>query len=1386
MNRDFYESMLKAGSRTSQTYAAQRKKQQEDEEEKRLQLEAENQAKVNAQKEADASNPFKVVGDVAGAVGNFVKDAAVDIYKTGESSVKGIADVVGGQVAANRLEDNTKIRNDISKEHNANLSKLVDLNNPNDTRWDSKEVKAEIKKYNDAVAALDEQDKGLLGSIDTSRKVDTKKVAADTAETFLNVASGGTGAGVKSGIKQGIKTVVRNGATKQGAKEVTGAVVRGAGEGAVFGGASGLTDSISEGMNPEEAAANVAQNAGFGAILGGASAGVGKGLKVRKDNKALAAEQNRQAIENADVAQIDTGVDDIATQLTNDAAQADARARGIGSAAVGAQDAQVKLDTERPFNAITDEELDAQLAAFNEGGNRTGDIRQDYARNQELLNEKQFRQTEAERKAFMENGLPNDVAGAQAALDDFNSGASRPDSVYTTAQPITRAAEVLAREDMPVELKNAAEEVVSDRNIVETQLASLMSPETKNAQIQQLDNQYNEALQALTQRFTRVNDSARTGGNLSVPTQDPNFPGQSIGEVNPIADYTRDPRFIREKQILDDQYQESMSELDMLEAQDAQQVQVYQDMLQKLDQRDTQITNDVNQLMESAPTEFRDIDPQEFAAQKQALQDNLDQAGRFGNAERVVEQVSTSPNPIATYNKSAEAQDAFKNEVSHQVDEIPETNVVAENFKSLSDVKMSTLRVMSPSQVLERWGLRNEAIDLHTGILRAESAVNAANKADSEVLTRIAQGLPNNKEAQRQIVEYLEGSRKTLSAFDQESATAIRQFLDEKRAGLENLGFKTLDDYFPHVFDAKDPEVQRIFNSKATGEVSFGNLKQRLSESDDYSRDIMNVLAQYASGYNRKVHLEPALKPLADLPTQVKMADAESRWIDDYVKQLMGWDQSGAGKGFNSFMDGVLKKVGLESQAGKNHYSSVLGTQRMVSAVATMGLNPGTAIRNLTQGINTIANIGPRYSTIGAIDGLRALRAGPGSKEWAELQRVGVMEGGVSQNYFDAITKPGVQGRISRGVDTTTKVLMSLIRGTDITLRAQAYYGAKALAAKKGLAGQAAEDFAARRVIDTQFITSRVDMPLAFNGNGVRSLTQLATFSGKQAGFLKRTLVGEEGIIQGKDGKYRLSPKAAGSVLAAVTTAALATEALKPTIGFRETEWIPFYDQIAPFFGDDSGDSLYRSPLVRLLAGDGKSKIGLIDAIQDNKMEKFWGDNWSQIIPMGTQIKKTTEGLATTLSGVSRNSQGNIRYLQDMDFDNTLKASLFGQYSTDAGRNWIDQGFPTLTEKQTAEVNAQATREKQQQYVDYYQALKNVNYKTPDGETGRNAAYGLVREAAERGDVNAAVRIAQDYNAAVNAALEQYWSSNTDMPQALRDNLTSKVLINASKIDTNP
>lgn len=1348
-------------------------------------------AKAEDAKKAEEKNIFQKAGDVVGGVGNFVKDAAISVKDDAVNAYTGIKDTIEGSVAANEnLKDSEKYLAD----QKVITDKLYAItgDKTDDETWNKPEVKElqrqlnKLALENGSGGYLTDEQKKAAGAdqskidekkkvsenrsreFDEAQAVDAKKTAGAAASTFLNVATIGAGTAVKAGGKQAITTALKEGGKKLAAKEIAKRAAIAGAEGAVFGGAGGAASAAAR---DEDVLQGAAQGAAFGGIVGGAVGGAtGAGI-AKKAGKAgaVADDVAAKAGQTADLPGVDKLVDDLETdtrllQLDDEAKTAATAGRKAefdqiqGNRLIGLTDDGTapasngqKLLPERTGTPARDiAEVDAEIQKMQTEGAPDLTPEQAKAKFVALQEERKLAlENDAERgftlerddarAQFEKNGLPNDPIEAQKILDDFDSGKTELPTTQNT--PVVGAKDIFAHENFPVEMKNAASELLDDRKTVQNQLDNLMTGDKARIEQAQLDEAYR----------------AREAEIAEMPA-----PRQEI-----------------ELQKLDESYMADVDDLRSRYDNDVDKVKQMQRISEHLDNKEAELVTHSNYLMEAAPDNFRSVDEAEFVAQRTALADNLDTAKRFNDNTAIVEDVSTSPRPEKVVDADPDVRNAYQSQVMTQTDHMP-------GVKHLSGVREAMLNFTSPSKNIKALTGSDE---IFSGIIRAESAVNQANKADISVISEIAKRL-KGKEQASQIIDFIEGKRSTLSGFDEETAGLVREFFDTKKAGLNELGYKTLDDYFPHLFNKNDPNVKRLFKGKTTADINFGNLKHRLEEGGDFNRDIVEVMAAYSRGYNRKTLLEPALKPLEDIKMQVESTKAVGDWVDGYIENLKGiTEPSGAEKAFNGIIDSM---VGAKSKGG-NHYRQTLGAQRMISAVATMGLNPGTAIRNMTQVVNTVAGIGAKNATKGAIQATRAFAAGKNSPEWKEMIASGIFDGGISRHFqVDLDSELGRLNKAQNVAEKGANFMMGMIRGTDVSLRAQAYWGAKNMgleeALAKGLKGDVAEkfakDFAIKKVADTQFITSAADIPVKLNGAGVRSLTQLATFSIKQAEML-----GELGIKTFKrpDGTIGINYKQAGNLLAAGATAALFTEVLKPVIGFNEKEWIPFYDQVASIVDPEStaGESLYRSPLVSLIAGNGKGKIGLLDAIKSGKMDEFLNDNWSQIVPAGTQIKKTVEGLQTTTSGISKNPQGKVRYLQDMGIDNQLKASLFGQYSTDAGRQWIKDGFPTLTDSEmrlgskegSGDITfEQLPRETQQEFYDYYAQTKKV--------TGSNDALDKIKEAVRDGNIKKAQRLGDEYNQKATSALQGYFQKHKELPPELQDEMTSKLFIDVQgKID---
>ena len=225
-------------------------------------------------------------------------------------------------------------------------------------------------------------------------------------------------------------------------------------------------------------------------------------------------------------------------------------------------------------------------------------------------------------------------------------------------------------------------------------------------------------------------------------------------------------------------------------------------------------------------------------------------------------------------------------------------------------------------------------------------------------------------------------------------------------------------------------------------------------------------------------------------------------------------------------------------------------------------------------------------------------------------------------------------------------------------------------------------------------------------------------------------------------------------------------------------------EDMIPYSSEIKDGSVPQSPIVKLLFGSNgvAGLTTLASDVKDADMDKLGRDAGTfaksaagLLIPGGTQAKKTLEATNTNMKGFSENSSGNIRFAQDQDQVSKLSTSIFGQYTSEAGKDWIKKGFPTLTEKQTENAYSQPDDAVKRQYAQFYQTIKTG----PD----RNAAFGEAKEALKSGNTNKARKIVAKYNALVDDNMSSYYSEQKELPTELDEYLSGKVKIKFDNID---
>ena len=625
----------------------------------------------------------------------------------------------------------------------------------------------------------------------------------------------------------------------------------------------------------------------------------------------------------------------------------------------------------------------------------------------------------------------------------------------------------------------------------------------------------------------------------------------------------------------------------------------------------------------------------------------------------------------------------------------------------------------------------------------------------------------------------------------------------------------TLDNYFPHMFDENGRTVEYPDSEyiKSNGDVRFGNMLHRLVDEDNYSRDIIDVSARYFSGLNKKAYLEPVLRELDNAKLAIKAADSDAnaawKWIDKYQAQLKYNKQDAVGKGvnelvdstnrainkkidkiqsklgsddsgWNSMIDATLEKIRPNSaKIGDNHYRNLLSTQRQISTLAALGLSFRNAIQQTTQVGTTIGNLGVKDTTVGMVKYLKQRLNPTTMKQYTELlDERGITNAGIAREAYSDLLADGIGGVTRSKGAKLSDALMIMTQKMDEFARGSTYEASLTANIRNGMPRAKAEALATADAARMNFMTSKVDMPVALNGDTVRSLSQFMTFSYKQAEAWKD--LGIKAFKNPETGQYQLQPKQMSKLVQMMAFYGLAFEGMSQVAGIEPEDNLPFYGNI---FGDSG---IPKSPLVSTLFGMNENTPGLLDIAGglinpegDSDFEKEESRNATfedftnllvrSFVPAGSQIKKSVEGYNSTQNDGVVLRDDRVRFIQNAKPDDMLRNPvLFGQYATDDGKEWVDKKFPTLSEKQSEILQQQKSQEAKQRAYDFYSGLKPVGTKSNVTPKVKDI---MKTQPAK------AERLIRSHNEAVQKAVEAYTSQYGELSEYEQEYLMENYLI---------
>ena len=587
----------------------------------------------------------------------------------------------------------------------------------------------------------------------------------------------------------------------------------------------------------------------------------------------------------------------------------------------------------------------------------------------------------------------------------------------------------------------------------------------------------------------------------------------------------------------------------------------------------------------------------------------------------------------------------------------------------------------TPKFVMEKIGFSKEAKELRQAMDNywKELPVNI------DKISNWQKQVPSDK-SNKDIFKWLDGEAIDLKATELKVATEIKEYLSEWATRLGLPDDNRLAYYITHLFDKElakefDETLANIISGKVPGAVYDPFLEKRLGKRG-YKQDTWGALEAYVKRGTRKVHMDPVLEKIqgrvgpsidSDL-----VEESVFKYIQKYIENI-NMRPSSLEKGVDNW---IKQMIGYK--LGSRPTTAITRTLRRLTYRGMLGLNPGSALRNLSQGINTYAELGEKYTAIGYAGLYKK-----GASE--ELAREGVLNAGFIEDRVLSSTK--------KAIKMLDKTLFVFFETAERINRGAAYFGAKAKGLNQGMSEEKAIEFGKETVRKTQFVFDSVDTPVGMSSDIMKTLFQFQTFTTKQIEFLGGKV---KGSFFGKEKARNI----AGLIRYALAGTAF-VYSIGKAFGMKPEELIPFYRLGVP-------PSL-KFPTEVIKAGlNTPDKFG-----KERDLEKKTEDVSKSavgLLPAGSQVRKTIIGARSVKEGGSFDKAGRLQFKQGQSLPQKAQSLLFGKFASDNAQNYFNKDEieskelkkmrPTYKKAQELLANGQA--EEAQLLVD---GLTDAEYK---------------------------------------------------------------------------
>lgn len=540
--------------------------------------------------------------------------------------------------------------------------------------------------------------------------------------------------------------------------------------------------------------------------------------------------------------------------------------------------------------------------------------------------------------------------------------------------------------------------------------------------------------------------------------------------------------------------------------------------------------------------------------------------------------------------------------------------------------------VRTPEKVLKKLGLQKEADAIRVGY---DAYIKELPK-NLDTITKWAKSL--QKDSNTKVFKYLDGQAIDLHPKEMEVVTEVKAWLKEWADRLGLPEDKRIADYITHIFDKEllakefDEDLAKIIADKVPGTVYNPFLQARLG-AKGYREDTWAALDAYVKRATRKVHMDPALAKLEDASNHLE----ESQW--NYVKRYADRINMRPTEWDNLIDNGIKSVIGY--RAGQRPIAAISKGLRQATYRGMLGINPGSALRNLSQGVNTYAKLGEKYTAIGYSKLFN-------KANMLELEQSGVLNPAFIQDRSLSAIKTKMQ--------KADKVLFYMFEKAEKINRGAAYFGAKAKGLAQGMSEEEAIQFAKKITRETQFNFGTIDTPVGMSSDIVKTLTQFQTFTTKQIEFLAEMAKNKEyaGLI-----RYTL-----GGLVFVYT--------IGQAFGMKPQDLIPAYRIGTP-------PSLKLPTEAVKAVTDMPDKYGQSQTATQ-KLENI-GGTLPGYFPGGSQIKKSVQGYQAIKQGGSYDAAGRLQFPIGQSTTAKAQAILFGKYSSQEAKDYFNRGEITKQEK---------------------------------------------------------------------------------------------------------